>query len=62
MTREEIEKSLASYKGHLSHGDTYLLRKNLLEHLVLSKQTQQEREEIDENIRQQITKENKKKE
>lgn len=62
MAREEIERSLASYKGHLSHGDTYLLRKNLLEHLVLSKQTQQEREEIDENIRQQITKENKKKE
>lgn len=31
---------MASYLGHLSHGDTYYLRKNILEHLVLSKQTE----------------------
>lgn len=54
MGREEVERSLASYRGHLSHGNTYLLQKNLLDHLVLSKQTQEERERIDETIRQKI--------
>ncbi|MCI8750558.1 MAG: RNA-directed DNA polymerase [Lachnospiraceae bacterium] len=58
ISREEIERSLASYRGHLSHGNTYLFQENLLEHLVLSKQTQKEREEIDERTRQQITKNN----
>ena len=56
MGREEVERSLASYKGHLSHGNTYLLQKNLLNHLVLSKQMQKEREKIDETIRQEISK------
>lgn len=45
MEMEDITRSMASYLGHLSHGDTYYLRKNLLNHLVLSKQTQ-EREEM----------------
>ncbi len=39
----DISRSMASYLGHLSHGDTYYLRKNILEHLVLSKQTEEER-------------------
>lgn len=43
MEMEDITRSMASYLGHLSHGDTYYLRKNLLNHLVLSKQTEKER-------------------
>ncbi len=43
MDRESIERSLASYRGHLSHGDTWNLRKNLNSHLILSKETEAER-------------------
>lgn len=43
MEMSDISRSMASYLGHLSHGDTYYLRKNILEHLVLSKQTEEER-------------------
>lgn len=45
MDRESIERSLASYRGHLSHGNTWSLRKNLNSHLILSKETQQQRKE-----------------
>ena len=45
MEMEDITRSMASYLGHLSHGDTYYLRENILEHLVLSKQTEKERKE-----------------
>ncbi len=41
-----------SYFGHLSHGDTYYLKKNILEHLVLSKQTEKERKDEDERMLQ----------
>lgn len=30
-----ITRSLASYRGHLSHGHTYKLRKNLMNHFIL---------------------------
>ena len=43
MDREAIERSLASYRGHLSHGNTWNLRKNLNSHLILSKETEEER-------------------
>ena len=43
MDRESIERSLASYRGHLSHGNTWSLRKNLNSHLILSKETEEER-------------------
>ena len=33
-----MTRSLASYRGHLSHGHTYRLQKNLLNNLVLRKQ------------------------
>ncbi len=62
MGREDVERSLASYRGHLSHGNTYMLQKTLLEHLVLSKQTEQERKESDERIKEQISKQSQKKE
>ena len=32
---EDIRQSLASYRGHLSHGNTYHLQKNTMSHLVL---------------------------
>lgn len=35
MTLEQIQKSLASYRGHLSHGHTYRLRQNAFAKFVL---------------------------
>ncbi len=38
---EDIKRSLASYKGHLSHGHTYRLRKNISSNLVLHRNVQE---------------------
>lgn len=38
---EKINQSLASYKGHLCHGHTYKLRKNLLKNFILVKRSGQ---------------------
>ncbi len=54
MDMEAVSRSLASYRGHLSHGNTYHLQKNIWDHLVLSKQTKEEREEHERNIKEQI--------
>ena len=51
MTEEEVRRSLASYLGHLSHGDTWHLRKNILSHLVLSTNKKEEREEHERIIK-----------
>lgn len=50
MDYEAVKRSIVSYKGHLSHGNTYHLQKQLLSHLVLSKQTEQERKKYDKQI------------
>ncbi len=50
MDRESIERSLASYRGHLSHGNTWNLRKNLNSHLILSKETEEERKKAQEEL------------
>ena len=39
MSEEDVRRSLTSYIGHLSHGDTWHLRENILRHLILSKET-----------------------
>ena len=51
---EAVSRSMASYRGHLSHGNTYRLQKNILEHLILSKQTAKEREESERKTKEQI--------
>lgn len=50
MDRKAIERSLASYRGHLSHGNTWNLRKNLNSHMILSKETEQERKKAYEKL------------
>lgn len=50
MDREAIERSLASYRGHLSHGNTWNLRKNLNSHLILSKETEEERKKAYQDL------------
>ncbi|OLR62714.1 hypothetical protein BHF69_08510 [Anaerostipes sp. 992a] len=52
MDMEAINRSLNSYLGHLSHGNTYCLQKNLLNHLVLSTETKEERERHEKEIRE----------
>ena len=37
ITTDAIKASLVSYTGHLKHGHTYHLRKNILDNLVLQK-------------------------
>lgn len=37
ISQEAIHRSLISYCGHLSHGHTYHLKKNILQHLILKK-------------------------
>ncbi len=54
MDMEAVSRSLASYRGHLSHGNTHHLQKNILNHLVLSRQTKEEREEYERKIKEQI--------
>lgn len=41
MTLEEIQRSLASYRGHLSHGHTWKLTKKVYTNFVLKKQPQE---------------------
>lgn len=41
MTLEEINRSLASYRGHLSHGHTWKLAKKVYSKFVLKKQPQE---------------------
>lgn len=41
MTLEEIQRSLASYRGHLSHGHTWKLTKKVYANFVLKKQSQE---------------------
>lgn len=41
MTLEEIQRSLASYRGHLSHGHTWRLRTKVFNNFVLTKHTQE---------------------
>jgi len=36
-SREDIERSLSSYRGHLSHGHTYKLKKKVYGKFVLTK-------------------------
>lgn len=36
MSLDEIKRSLASYTGHLRHGHTYRLRKNIFSKFVLT--------------------------
>ncbi len=55
MDMQAVSRSLASYRGHLSHGNTYYLQKNILDHLVLSKQTAKEREESERKTKEQIS-------
>lgn len=45
---ERVARGMTSYFVNLSHGDIYYLRKNILEHLVLSKQTEEERKQDEE--------------
>lgn len=54
MDMEAVSRSLASYRGHLSHGNTYQLQKNLCNHLVLSKHTEKERKEYERETKEQI--------
>lgn len=42
---DAITRSLHSYRGHLSHGDTWHLQKTMNQHLILSKQTLKERQD-----------------
>jgi RNA-directed DNA polymerase len=37
ITLDAITRSLASYRGHLAHGHTYALKKNLLDQFILTK-------------------------
>lgn len=41
ITLEEIQRSLASYRGHLSHGHTWRLRTKVFNNFVLTKHTQE---------------------
>lgn len=41
MTLDEIQRSLASYRGHLSHGHTWKLTKKVYANFVLKKQSQE---------------------
>lgn len=52
MDMDAVTRSLVNYRGHLSHGHTYHLQKNLLGHLVLSTETKKERKEQDEKNRE----------
>lgn len=38
ISYDAIKRSLVSYTGHLSHGHTYRLRKNIINNLVLTKE------------------------
>ena len=51
MKEEDVKRSLVSYMGHLSHGDTWKLRQHILSHLVLSKETYEGREAHEEKIK-----------
>ena len=44
ISSDAVRRSVASYQGHLSHGDTWHLRQNLFSHLVLSRSTCGQRE------------------
>lgn len=50
MDYDAVKRSIVSYKGHLSHGNTYHLQRQLLSHLVLSKQTRQQREDYTKKL------------
>ena len=54
MDMEAVSRSLASCRRHLSYGNTYYLQKNIVNHLILSKQTKEEREEHERKIKEQI--------
>lgn len=45
ITQEAVHRSLVSYCGHLSHGNTYHLRNTLLNHLVLTKSKEEQTDE-----------------
>ena len=54
MSEEDVRRSLIGYMGHLSHGDTWRLRENILSHLVLSNETYEGRMEHEAKIKNHI--------
>lgn len=49
---EDIKRSLASYNGHLSHGHTYRLRKNISRSFILQRKEREDGVDKEQEIQQ----------